>query len=270
MLFTFAGSSHSNYTTYLLEFITNLELESSPALRDAILQCLLVNLTGHDGCWHEGDWVQEFFNRLLEDIVQRKGAEFDDEFIRDVISRNLQHFASLKEDARRSVGLSQHAGVHRPPGITPELRILLPIYRTEQIHYWRPTRQIDDRQTDNFELGIAHLPVTLARWIKRSNGARFVATKHYQQNKNEGGEPKEADGDSSESDWSDEETDENEDNDGYAHAATRGSITLLEDGQMWIDTQDVLTVDDDSMEREAAGLVSEESESGDDGFTNED
>ncbi|KAM6490538.1 hypothetical protein JOM56_013881 [Amanita muscaria] len=34
MLFTFAGSSHSKYTTYLLKTICNLEMESGPALRD--------------------------------------------------------------------------------------------------------------------------------------------------------------------------------------------------------------------------------------------
>ncbi|KAH9943828.1 hypothetical protein B0H21DRAFT_864932 [Amylocystis lapponica] len=37
MLFTFAGSSHSKYTSYLLETICSLELESSPELRETIL-----------------------------------------------------------------------------------------------------------------------------------------------------------------------------------------------------------------------------------------
>ena len=49
MLFTFAGSGHSNYTSYLLEMICEIELESSPALQEAFLLSLLVNATGEKG-----------------------------------------------------------------------------------------------------------------------------------------------------------------------------------------------------------------------------
>ncbi|KAJ7846782.1 hypothetical protein B0H13DRAFT_1579800, partial [Mycena leptocephala] len=66
MLFTFAGSTHSNYLNYVLETIINLELESSPGLKEALLLCLLVNIRGLAGHFEEGDYVVEFFNRLLE------------------------------------------------------------------------------------------------------------------------------------------------------------------------------------------------------------
>src|SRR6202790_3075439 len=91
MLFTFAGSSHTKYKTYLLEFLTNFELESSQELRETTLNAMLVNLSGMDGAFAEGDIIQEFFNRLLEAILERKGADFGDTFIRQVISRNLHH-----------------------------------------------------------------------------------------------------------------------------------------------------------------------------------
>lgn len=96
MVFTFAGSSHSNYTKYLLEMITNLELECTPELRRALLQISLVNLTGRDGHWSAGDFIQEYFNRLLEAIVHQKGVEYGDKFIRQVWSRNIHHVARLK------------------------------------------------------------------------------------------------------------------------------------------------------------------------------
>ncbi|KAF8164194.1 hypothetical protein BJ912DRAFT_821937, partial [Pholiota molesta] len=66
MVFTFAGSSHAKYMAYVLEMIAMLEIESSEELRRGLLQMTLVNLTGLAGHWSAGDFVQEYFNRLLE------------------------------------------------------------------------------------------------------------------------------------------------------------------------------------------------------------
>ena len=54
MLFTFAGSSHSKYTNYLLEMVCSLELESNPELCDAILHSTVVDLTGKEGRFSAG------------------------------------------------------------------------------------------------------------------------------------------------------------------------------------------------------------------------
>ena len=62
MLFTFAGSTHSKYTQYLLEMITDLEFECSTKLRMALLRTTLVNLRGIEGRWSAGDFIQEYFN----------------------------------------------------------------------------------------------------------------------------------------------------------------------------------------------------------------
>ncbi|KAJ7690965.1 hypothetical protein B0H17DRAFT_910637, partial [Mycena rosella] len=147
MLFTFSGSTHTNYMGYLLETICNLELESTPGLRDALLMCLLVNLTGQAGYFEEGDYVVEFFNRLEEDIIKHKNAQFDDKFIRNVVARNSRHIAELKLAWRTSTGMAQKSHVHSDPHTKPELRILLKLYRTEELHSRRLGRQIDDRDT---------------------------------------------------------------------------------------------------------------------------
>jgi hypothetical protein len=49
ILFSFAGSSHSKYTIYLLEAICDLELESSPQLHGAVFRGLVTNLSGKIG-----------------------------------------------------------------------------------------------------------------------------------------------------------------------------------------------------------------------------
>ncbi|KAJ7445371.1 hypothetical protein B0H11DRAFT_2162611 [Mycena galericulata] len=154
MLFTFSGSTHTNYMSYLLETVVNLELESSPGLRTALLLCEILNLRGIHGHFEEGDYVVEFFNRLLEDVVQRKNAQFDDDFIRNVVSRNLRQIAELKLAWRTGTGMTEKSRTHTDPHSKPEMRTLLKLYRTEQLHSRRLGRQIDDRDTDDFARGV--------------------------------------------------------------------------------------------------------------------
>ncbi|KAJ3714760.1 hypothetical protein C8R42DRAFT_552055, partial [Lentinula raphanica] len=147
MLFTFAGSSHSKYTTYLLETITSLELESSQPLRNALLRTMLINLSGKPGAFSPCDIIQEYFNRLLEFIVERKGKEFDHVFIQQIISRNLHRMSQVKIDARTSVGLAHHSGRHSEPHSNPEVRILLKQYAHHELHLRRVGRYVEERDT---------------------------------------------------------------------------------------------------------------------------
>ncbi|TFY63099.1 hypothetical protein EVJ58_g3444 [Rhodofomes roseus] len=177
MLFTFAGSTHSKYTTYLLETITNLELESTPSLRHAILSNLLVNLTGEPGSFQPGDLMQEYFNRLLEAVVQRKGVKYDDHFVRDIISRNLHHFASLLNDLKSGVGLQRRSGRHTAPHLKPEFKILAGIYHDSELHLRRRGREYHGpaQDVDDFRRGYRKLKDgKLKKWITESTFSRSV------------------------------------------------------------------------------------------------
>ena len=61
-----------------------------------MLKATLINLSGHPGAFTSADVMQEFFNRLLEAIVEKKEVKYGDTFVRDVISCNLHHFARIK------------------------------------------------------------------------------------------------------------------------------------------------------------------------------
>lgn len=173
LLFTFAGSSHTKYSSYLLETICRLELESSQALRTTILRTTLVNLTGCAGSFSAADLMQEYFNRLLEAIVEKKGVEYGDTFIREVISRNLHHFARIKLDLRVGVGLSQRSGRHSAPHLNPEIRILLEVYKSSELHLRRPGRVYIDTDKDQFQSGIVKLQEgKLKKWILDTTGTR--------------------------------------------------------------------------------------------------
>jgi len=121
MLFMFAGSPHSKYTTYLLEFITDLELESGPELKAAKLDSLLVNLTGEAGRFLAKDFVQERGNRIQATIAQRKGREYGGTFMRHVTSRKLHRLSCILDDIRDSSALGKRPGKHHKPHTRPEI-----------------------------------------------------------------------------------------------------------------------------------------------------
>ncbi|KAJ7430967.1 hypothetical protein B0H11DRAFT_1763123 [Mycena galericulata] len=216
LLFTFAGSTHTNYLNYVLETIMNLELECSPGLKIALLRGLIWNLSGLAEHCEEGDFIVEFFNRLLEDVVQHKNAQFDDKFIRNVISRNLRHIAQLKVAWRTGLGMEKKGHLHADPHTKPEMRTLLKLYRDTELHSRRLGRQIDDRDTDDF---------------------------------NRGDPPdSEEEGDSSsyDSDLLESADSDSEDEDTEQFHATRGS-TFLVDGELIFDERDMLLGPEDEV-----------------------
>ncbi|KAJ7805931.1 hypothetical protein B0H14DRAFT_2526395 [Mycena olivaceomarginata] len=236
MLFTFAGSTHSNYMNYLLETIINLELESSPGLKEALLLCLLVNLAGLAGHFEEGDYVVEFFNRLLEDVVDHKNAQFDDNFIRNIISRNLCHIAELKVAWRIGTGLAKKSSKHSDPHTNPEIRILLDTYKAEELHSRRLGRQIDDRDTDDFAKGVKKLRTdALENYIKKTLRTRQTnRSPEDTENATDANEGEDHDTSSDESEASDDDADDLD-----AYAATRGSMSVI-DGLLVMDCRDML------------------------------
>lgn len=174
MLFTFAGSSHSNYTGYLLEMIVKLELESSPELKQALLRLSLVNLTGKEGHFSAGDFIQEYFNRLLEAVVQKKGVEYGDNFVRNIWSRNLHHVARLKSTWLDGVGLASQSNRHTNAKTTAEIRILMQVYRESELHSFRSGRTMDtDLFFDDFQTGARKLREgKLEKWITKTTRSR--------------------------------------------------------------------------------------------------
>jgi hypothetical protein len=266
MLFTFVGSTHSKYTTYLLEFLTNLELESSRALRETTLNAMLVNLSGREGAFSAGDIIQEFFNRLLEAIIERKGADFGDTFIRQVISQNLHHMGRVKTDLREGVGLAMRSGKHCEPHTNPEVKTLLRQYAYHELHSRRPGRTIEDDDVDDFRKGWQNLANgKLRRWVAdtvRSRSWRNAAAKGK-------GDTEVVEGDSEDDENGESEQDEV---DPDPSASTFGSMRMV-DGQFVIETggfedtiQDYMSMldgehDASESDRDAEELESEDNSS---------
>ncbi|KAJ7836008.1 hypothetical protein B0H13DRAFT_1913305 [Mycena leptocephala] len=114
-IFTFGGSSNQNYMGYMLDLYALLEFEWSPDLKEALLNNYLFNLGEEVGNFIEGDLMQEWNNRWLQDASGRGGGDFDDKFYRKTISPNVLHFLKMKEDIETAFELKRRSKAHPSP-----------------------------------------------------------------------------------------------------------------------------------------------------------
>ncbi|KAJ7738954.1 hypothetical protein B0H16DRAFT_1694642 [Mycena metata] len=141
-IFTYAGSSHEQYMAYLLELYCFLKYDASVDLRDAVLNNWLVNITGELGKWIPGDLLQEHYNRWLEDMVQKHGAEFDDEFYRKMISLNVHYFLRIKEEITEGFNLKSRGKTHTSRDVRDEVKLLMALFKEEEVHLFREGRSM--------------------------------------------------------------------------------------------------------------------------------
>lgn len=122
MLFTFAGSTHHKYASYLLEMICNVVLESKPDLKTSVFESWLVNPSGLPGHWIEGDLYQEQLQNQLYEHIGGKDAAFAEKYVQHVIAPNVHRFVRVKKDINESLGLVHRSGKHIALHTNPELR----------------------------------------------------------------------------------------------------------------------------------------------------
>jgi hypothetical protein len=142
---------------YLLELYCLLKYEASQDLNDAILNNSLVNLTGQPGKWIAGDLMQEHYNRWLEDMVRKKGGNFDNKFYRTTLAPNVHHFLRIKEEVESSFDLSARAKTHGSPHTRNEYQQLLRLHKENQLHLFRSGRSMGHAAVNTFARGFNRL-----------------------------------------------------------------------------------------------------------------
>ncbi|KAK1235387.1 hypothetical protein PQX77_001394 [Marasmius sp. AFHP31] len=147
-IFMFAGSTHQLYVTYLLELYCLLTYESSPALREAILNNYLVKF-GIGIPFHEKDLMQEHHNKKLESMVNKAGGEFDGPFYRDIISPNVDNFIKSGHAWEAALGLKHHGNTHTAPSTSPELKVLQDEFKAQGLSLFRKGRIYKDHKAIN-------------------------------------------------------------------------------------------------------------------------
>ena len=103
----------------------------------------MVNSRGIDGRWSAGNFIQEYFNRLLEAVVQQKDVEYGDCFICDTWSRNIHHIGRLKLKWLEGVGLTARSATHTGAHKSAEIKILLQVYKDTELHSFHQGRTMD-------------------------------------------------------------------------------------------------------------------------------
>lgn len=272
----FAGSSHTKYAGYSLEMIVNLELESSPALKETFLKNWLVNPSGEPGRWIEGDLHLEHINLILETMIEHKDAEWDSQHIRTVVAPNVSHFVTLKNTYREGLGLAKRRGAHTSPHCRPEVRALLDAFKKEDVHRFRPGRhygpQSDAPPLQNLNLfarGLASLREgKLEKW-KTESRMRRMQNVHQNTSSvignsspgrgNDGGDGGSANedgaggGSTGGGDSSDDEEPEGEDERVDAGNLQTDGMVIYEEGELIVDygdwsLSDALTAGDDELD----------------------
>jgi len=143
--------------SYLLEVYCLLRYEASQDLREAILNNWLVNITGELGKWIEADLLQEHYNRWLEDMVKKRGGDFDDNFYRHTLSPNVDHFLRIKEEIENAFSLKSRGKSHTSPHLRDELRLLLTLFMEENLHLFFTGRTLGHAATNQFNEGYSRL-----------------------------------------------------------------------------------------------------------------
>jgi hypothetical protein len=177
MILTFAGSSHGKYTKYLLEMFCDLELESSPDLREAFLANWIINPSGEHGRFVAGDKFQEQLQDEMYEHIGRKDKGFDENYMQKVIAPNVYRFVLVKKSVTESLRLAQHGGKHKDPHTRPEMVKLLQVYQALQLHLYRSGRTYsgDLYKVDDLGRGMRDLVGgKLMTWVHETTQARLI------------------------------------------------------------------------------------------------
>ncbi|KAJ7308761.1 hypothetical protein DFH08DRAFT_927373 [Mycena albidolilacea] len=145
----------SNSILFLMEFGWWIELNY--AIPEGDVGRVFEILKIFAGKFIEGDLMQEWNNRWLEDIAGRRGGEFDDKFYRKTVAPNVLHFLKMKEDIETAFDLKRRAKAHTSPHLRNETQILLRVYEDEELHSFRSGRSMGHAAVNRFDRGYQRL-----------------------------------------------------------------------------------------------------------------
>lgn len=153
----------------MLDLHALLEFECSPELKEALLNNWLLNLCAEIGKFVEGDLTQEWNNRWLTQISGQRGGDFDEKFYRKTIAPNVLHFLEIKKNIESAFELKRRSKSHTSPHLRDKTKVLLQLYREEQLHSFRSGRSMGHAAVNQFDRGYRRLEDgKLAEYLQQS------------------------------------------------------------------------------------------------------
>ncbi|CUA68631.1 putative protein L294 [Acanthamoeba polyphaga mimivirus] [Rhizoctonia solani] len=171
--FSFWGSKAANYGKELLEMACQFKFEYPEALRTAILNNYLVNPSGLNGHWQEGEFFQEHSNKVIKTVFNTKNSDWDSSFLRDVVSVNIQGLSLLREKFLQFLGLNDTGSGRSKPNYCADINILAAHYLDEKAFTFHSGRRQDALAEDMVQIGYDRLDSgILSSFIERTISAR--------------------------------------------------------------------------------------------------
>ncbi|KAG8763876.1 hypothetical protein FRC12_008369 [Ceratobasidium sp. 428] len=123
-LFAFWGTNSINYGNELLERTCNFKYEYPPALKQAILNNMLVNPSGLPKHWQAGDLLQEHHNLKIKTVYNSKSSDFDDPFLRESISLNIGGLSRVEASLLEQLGIGRKDKRHAAAKQQADINVL--------------------------------------------------------------------------------------------------------------------------------------------------
>jgi hypothetical protein len=141
----------------------------------AILNNSLVNPTGLK--WTECDFLQEGYNKWLEEMVEHKGGDFDDHFYRHTLAPNVMHFLRMKEQIQSAFELKPRGKTHAAPHLRNEFQQLLRMHKEDELHLFRSGRTNGHAAINFLEQGLERLADSrMKNFVEQSTAYSDVMT----------------------------------------------------------------------------------------------
>ncbi|KAJ7737519.1 hypothetical protein B0H16DRAFT_1325909 [Mycena metata] len=167
-IFCFSGSTNRNYANYLLETYCLHRYEASKDFSFAMLNNWLIKPRPKSK-YMECDWIQEDFNKWLEELVEHKGGDFDDHFYRHTLAPNVMEFLRMKEQMESAFELKPRGKTHGAPHLRNEFQQLLRMYKEDELHLYRPGRTMGHASLNYYARGYEKLEDSgIAKFIEES------------------------------------------------------------------------------------------------------
>ncbi|PPR04702.1 hypothetical protein CVT26_015027 [Gymnopilus dilepis] len=90
-------------------------------------------------------------------MVKKRGGDFDDNFYRHTLSPNVEHFLRIKEEIENAFNLRKRGKAHTSPHLRDEFRVLLALYKEENLHSFCPGRSLGHAAINQFNDGYKKL-----------------------------------------------------------------------------------------------------------------
>ncbi|KAK6996062.1 hypothetical protein R3P38DRAFT_3329624 [Favolaschia claudopus] len=101
--------------------------------------------------------MKEDYNKRLEEMVQHKGGDFNDDFYRRTLAPNVMEFLRMKVNIESAFELIHRGKTHGAPHLRNEFQQLLRMHKEDELHLFQSGRTLGHASINYFARGYEKL-----------------------------------------------------------------------------------------------------------------